>query len=136
MASVSVGRIRLLTRWVSDVARAIDFLITLTSLKQRMVQIAESVPAASDALERGLREAVGEQVAGGLDLAGEMGLRIVFRVPTKGWIGTELQTPAFKLPDLDRALEVSRRLRDARGHISHGLAWMFNFSSLEELDLT
>merc|ERR1719162_1412491 len=135
MASVSVGRIRLLTRWVSDVARAIDFLITLTSLKQRMVQIAESVPAAGDALERGLREAVGEQVAGGLDLAGGIGLRIVCRVPTMGWIGTDLQTPAFKLPDLDRALEVSRRLGDARGPIRRGI-WFFNFASLEELDLT
>eukprot|EP00746_Dinoflagellata_sp_MGD_P016200 gnl/MRDRNA2_/MRDRNA2_136445_c0_seq1.p1 gnl/MRDRNA2_/MRDRNA2_136445_c0~~gnl/MRDRNA2_/MRDRNA2_136445_c0_seq1.p1 ORF type:complete len:515 (-),score=114.37 gnl/MRDRNA2_/MRDRNA2_136445_c0_seq1:131-1675(-) len=121
-ARVTVGMIWFVTKEVLDLAASIEFLVILTSIKQRAIVALDSVKAsAPDTFELIVREAVVTTLKEhGVDGERDLGLRFYICIPAHGWIGRKLMTPSFHISDLDLGLRAWRRLQQARGEVHHG----------------
>eukprot|EP00746_Dinoflagellata_sp_MGD_P040039 gnl/MRDRNA2_/MRDRNA2_19663_c0_seq1.p1 gnl/MRDRNA2_/MRDRNA2_19663_c0~~gnl/MRDRNA2_/MRDRNA2_19663_c0_seq1.p1 ORF type:complete len:587 (-),score=89.08 gnl/MRDRNA2_/MRDRNA2_19663_c0_seq1:7-1767(-) len=120
-AVVTWGMLVFLTRRVKSLKLAIDFLLVLTDIKQHLMNAVTRGGIDADCLGLSLRKAIQTvQQDHGLDSDRDLDLHFVVCVPTRRWIGTNLQTPGFRSIDIEQGLRTWRRLQDARGQIRPG----------------
>eukprot|EP00931_Biecheleriopsis_adriatica_P062151 TRINITY_DN37427_c0_g1_i1.p1 TRINITY_DN37427_c0_g1~~TRINITY_DN37427_c0_g1_i1.p1 ORF type:complete len:414 (+),score=57.95 TRINITY_DN37427_c0_g1_i1:262-1503(+) len=122
-AHVAVGPLRVFTRAVPDMATAVSFGKVLLAIKREVV---DGKWCASKARFDGTLNAFAQAVKEAPGRYGQdcltMGLSFAAVVPAKYWVGRELWTPRFALPDMQLGLDACRRLNVLRGLVHRGRA--------------
>lgn len=121
-AIATIGMIIVTSRKVRDLALALEFLVVLTDLKSRVANVtrcssADGFGLLEESFEKTLSVVSRDHQ---VDADRDLGLRFAISIPTKRWIGLNLQTPWFCLANLACCLRTWRQLRDARGQICRG----------------
>eukprot|EP00746_Dinoflagellata_sp_MGD_P037181 gnl/MRDRNA2_/MRDRNA2_18925_c0_seq1.p1 gnl/MRDRNA2_/MRDRNA2_18925_c0~~gnl/MRDRNA2_/MRDRNA2_18925_c0_seq1.p1 ORF type:complete len:588 (+),score=106.26 gnl/MRDRNA2_/MRDRNA2_18925_c0_seq1:207-1970(+) len=119
-ASVTLGMIEIMARKVRNLSLAIEFLVVVTDIKQRVIE------GLKKGLDCKLFEVFFQEVLSAvlrdhsLDAESDLGLRFSIHVPTKRWIGRNLRTPCFRAAKLPWGLQAVRKFSDARGRVFRG----------------
>lgn len=114
-APVSLARLKIHSKWTQDLARALEFHMCLTDIKQRVIKSMRLQGA--EPFEACVRRVV-EEVREEYSLTTEgMQLTYGIDIPTGYWLGAALYTPEVGLDD---CLDVWSTVTKARGEIYKG----------------